>query len=257
MSACGRLEAQFTVPSGGWTVAVTITAIGTYNVTVAANTYTPTSFLTALQTSLDAASGSDGAFAVSASFTDRTGTGLVTIAHATETFSATWTSTDMRDLLGFSGSLTPAALTFTGTSAMRGAWLPDCEIDTTYGGEAGHYEHDRSELVSPDGTVYALSYATSRRYLPEIRWALISRARARTAAETTTGQSYETWWRDTHGGLYSYFAAAPQVTVYDDSTTSNSIGTFRLTGRVDTSMAKAAAPWHGLWEITAAGYKVP
>ena len=90
--ARGRVEARITVPTGGWSVSLTITAIGgPYTVTVAAGNYFPTDLLSTLQTQLDAATGGDGAFTVSASWGEA-GTGLVTIAHATQTFTLTWTS---------------------------------------------------------------------------------------------------------------------------------------------------------------------
>ena len=65
--ARGRVEARITVPTGGWSVSLTITAIGgPYTVTVAAGNYFPTDLLSTFQTQLDAATGGDGAFTVSA-----------------------------------------------------------------------------------------------------------------------------------------------------------------------------------------------
>ena len=112
--ARGRVEARITVPTGGWSVSLTITAIGgPYTVTIPAGNIFPTDLLSSFQTQLDAATGGDGAFTVSASWGE-SGTGFVTIAHATQTFTLTWTSTDLRDVLGFAGTLTPAARTLTG-----------------------------------------------------------------------------------------------------------------------------------------------
>lgn len=254
---CGRLEAQLTL-SSAVDLTLTITAIGgPYTVTIAAASYFPTTLLSTIQTQLDAASGADGAFTVSMSKTDGTGTGLVTIAHATQTFTLAIPAA-FRSLLGFAADLTPAALTFTGTTCLRGVWLPDCPFDSTYGNELGHAELDRSTTITPTGAMTGLVYQSRRRH-PEFRWAHVTRARAREAAETTTGQSFEAWFLDTHGGRYTtYYVACPQVKVYSDSTNDTAIGSFYLNApSVDTSMEKIAAPWHGLWSVAIGGYKVP
>ena len=57
--ARGRVEARITIPTGGWSVSVTITAIGTFAVTIAAGNYFPTDLLTTFKTQLDAATGAD------------------------------------------------------------------------------------------------------------------------------------------------------------------------------------------------------
>jgi hypothetical protein len=194
---------------------------------------------------------------VSMSKTDGSGSGLVTIAHATQTFTLSFTTTAFRSLLGFAASLSPAALTFTGTAAMRGVWLPDCPIDSAYGREGGHTEIDRSVSISPTGDAYGLVYS-SRTFHPSFTWTHVGRARAREAAETVTAQSFESWFLDTHGGRISYFAASPQVRIYDDSDNETYAGDFYLTSPLDTTaMEKAAAPWHGLWSISVGGYEVP
>ena len=254
----GRLCSQITVPSGGWTMTPTITAIGgPYTCTVPAGTYfSSTELLTAVQTALDGATGGDGAFTVSGSLTDHTGTGLVTIAHATQTFTLIWTSTDLRDVLGFTGTLTPAALTFTGTTHLRGVWLPDCPVDATYGSEAGHTEVHRSEMVGTDGSVSALCYGQSRVRQPRVAWSHVTRPRARISGETTTGASFERWWLDTHGGTRTYFPVAPQVRWYPDSGVATYY-TYRLTSRTSTEMQRADASWVYLWPVEITGYKVP
>lgn len=255
--SCGRLEAYITVPTGGWTLTLTITAIGgPCTITMTAGAYTVTTFLAALKTALDAASGADGAFGVTINTTDRTGTGIVTITHATQTFTLVPGSTEMLGLLGMA-SMTPAALTFSGARPMRGVWLPDSDISSTYGdGDEGHTEIDAGRTVSPTGQVRGLAYATRVRQ-PWIRWANVTRARARTSAEAALGDSFETWWLDTHSGRYTYFGSSPKVIVYSDSDTSTVLGTYRLIDRRTTEMVQAAPPWNGLWSIEITGYKVP
>ena len=253
--ARGRVEARITVPTGGWAVSLTITAIGgPYIVTVPAGYYFPTALLSTFQTQLDAASGADGAFTVSASWGE-SGTGLVTIAHATQTFTLTWTSTDLRDVLGFTGTLTPAALTFTGANHARGVWLPDCEFDDDRG-DGGIYETDRGTTVSPQGDVYSLTYNTRQRHVG-YTWPHVTQPRAQIAYETTTGASFEQWWRDTHGALRSYFEAAPQLRVYL-SADAGTYYTYREIGRTDTEAPRADATWRYLRTVRLGPlYRVP
>lgn len=263
--ANGKLEARITFTTAQ-VMTVAITAIGgsPFTVTVAAGSYFPTALLTELKTQLDAASGADGTFTVSGSIGE-SGTGLVTISHTVETFTITWTtSTELRDVLGFTGTLTPAALTFTGTKHMRGVWLPTYAINAPRGSNAGHYETNRSELVAPDGTVSAMVYGTGqRRRVIGIEWAVVTHARALVTGETTAGESFEQWWLDTHSGLYVYFPPAPQVRVYWNAdatwTGAESVGiTIYLTGRTATDLVRGGSGnWIGIWTVTLEGYKVP
>ena len=255
--ARGRVEARITVPTGGWSVSLTITAIGgPYTVTVAAGNYFPTDLLSSFQTQLDAATGGDGAFTVSASWGE-SGTGFVTIAHATQTFTLTWTSTDLRDVLGFTGTLTPAALTSTGTLHARGVWLPDCEMDADRGTDGGVYETDRATQVSPQGDVYGLVYNTRQRH-DGFTWAHVTHPRAQISYETTTGASFEQWWRDTHSALRSYFPeAAPQLRIYY-SADAGTYHTYREISRVDTEAPRTDATWRYLRTVRIGPlYRVP
>lgn len=258
--SCGRLEAEIVVPTGGWTLTLGMTVSGvpvTLAITfTAGDRYTPSALLTALQTKLNAAHATDGTFTVSCSLTDRTGTGRVTITHTVENFTLIAGSADLVALLGMA-AMTPAALTFTGVRPMRGIWLPDSEISSAYGDDdVGHTESDRGENMAPDGTVRALVYGERVRQ-PWIRWDLVTRAKARTEAEAALGESFETWWLDTHGGRYSYFDGAPKVTVYSDSTNNTELGEYRFIGRRNTALTMAAPPWNGLWTVELTGYEVP
>ena len=251
----GRLEAQITIPTGGWTVAITITAIGgPYNVTVAAGTYYPTDLLTSLQTGLNAASGSDGSFTVTASWGEA-GTGLVTIAHTVQTVSFTWTSTDLRDALGYEGDMA-AASSHLAEHHSRGVWLPDCEMAAKYGPyDEGHIETDMGQTISPRGDVHSMLY-TTRTFLPSVMWSHVTRTRARVRGEFYTAESFEQWWRDTQGGELSYFEPCAPVRLYW-SADAGVYHTYRLTGRTSTTMERSVADWCGLFPIEIAGYRVP
>jgi hypothetical protein len=245
----GRLEARITVPAGGWLASLTVTAIGgpTSFTAAAAGNYFPSDLLTTFQTNLDAVFGGDGAFTVSASWGE-TGTGLVTIAHATQTYSLTWTSTAMRDVLGFAGNLTPAALSFTGTEQCEGVWLPNCEIASAYGNDdEGHNESDMGATVSPGGDIKALVYNRTT-VLPSVRWSHVPKAFARTAAETTTNASFQRFWLNTQLGNLSYFEPASQLRLYWDSSTST-YKTYRCVRQQGTEMPRSVAEWNGLYDV--------
>lgn len=263
--ANGKLEARITFTTAQvMTVAITAVGGSPFTVTVAAGSYFPTALLTELQTQLDAASGADGAFTVSGSLGEG-GTGIVTIAHATQTITITWTTaTDLRDVLGFTGTLTPAALTFSGTNHMRGVWLPTYAINAPRGSNAGHTETNRSELVAPDGTVSAMVYGTGqRRRVTGIEWVIATHARSLVTGEVTAGESFEQFWLDVFSGLYTYFPPSPQVRVYWNAgstwTGAESVGiTIYMTGRTTTELERAGdGTWIGIWRVAIEGYKVP
>ena len=251
----GCLQAQITIPSGGWSISTTITAIGTYTVTLSAGNYYPADLLSSFKTQLDAATGADGVFTVSGSFGE-TGTGIVTISHTVQTFTITWTSTDLRDALGFTGDLTPAATSFSGTKCARGVWLPGCPMVAAYGAnDPGHTETDLAQTISPRGDVTSFVYETRTRLA--VQWTHVARARARVAGESVVGESFEQWWRYTQGGELSYFDAGSSVRLIWDADVPGTYHTYRLFGRTSTEMARAVMEWNGLFAIDLSGYRVP
>lgn len=251
----GRLEAQITVPSGGWSASLTVTSIGgPYALSwTAGATYYPAELLTDLASKLNAAAVGDGTFAVSASLTDGTGTGLVTISHTVETFTLTSVTATLLEALGFASDLSSAALSFTGTKHQRGVWLPDCPVDSDYGSEPGHTEADRSLTVSPSGAITGVVY-TTRRHHPSIRWTHVSRARARESGETVVGSSFEAWWLDTHAGRKSYFAGVPLVRWYASSADVSPAATLQLYKPSSTAMQRSVEGWNGLYPIEIGGF---
>lgn len=255
--ARGRVEARLTVPTGGWSVSLTVTTFAPPMViTIPAGNYFPTDLLATFKTQLDAAYVGDGAFTVSGSWGEA-GTGLVTISHTVETFTVTWTSTDLRDVLGFTSTLTPAAATFTGTLHARGVWLPNCEMDIDRGVDGGVYELDRTTSVSPQGDVYGMGYTTRQRH-EGFTWPHITQPRAQITYEATTGESFERWWLDTHAATRSYFAeVAPQLRVYEDASTGTYL-TYREIERANTAAPRFDSTWRYLRTVVIGPlYRVP
>jgi hypothetical protein len=244
----GRLDAQITVPTGGWTFSLTVTTIGGPTTgTVAAGTYHLSDFLTAVDTALEAVFGGDGAWTVTCS-DGESGTGLVTITHATQTFTLSWSSTNLRDALGFAADLTPAALSFTGTKVAQQIWLPNAEGAFAYGnGDEGHTETDAGSTESPRGDVKTLVYNT-RQVLPWARWSHVQVAYARISGESVSNSSFERWWRNTQGGELSYFEPTAPVRLYWSADVA-SYKTYRIAGRRGTEMPRVVEDWNGLYTI--------
>lgn len=237
----GRLEAQI-YQASNWTANAVGTATNTATVT-ASSTRFPTDLLTVFGTALSTAT--TDTVTVTGSFGEA-GTGLVTIS-STANIAITWTSTDLRDLLGFTGNLS-AATSHVGTKQCRGVWLPNCEIVSAYGNDdEGHTETDQGSTESPRGDIKTLSYNT-RQVLPSVRWSHVPKAQARISAETTTGASFEQWWRWTQGGELTYFEVGSAINLYWDAATSTK-KTYRCSSRKGTQMDRTVAEWNGLYDI--------
>lgn len=237
----GRLDAQVTVPSGGWTFA----AVGTSsaNATVAAGPYYQTTFATALSSALSTATGDTVTVTVS---NGETGTGLVTIG-STANLSGSWTSTAMRDYLGFTGNLT-AATSHVGSRQCQSIWLPNAEIASHYGnGDEGHTETDMATTESPQGDVKGLVYA-SRVVLPSVRWTHVEKPYARISGETVVGASFERWWRNTQAGELAYFAVLAPFRLYWDASSSDH-KTYRCPRPRGTAMDRTVDPWAYLYGV--------
>lgn len=248
----GRLEAQITIPTGGWSFTMSITGLpGTSTQTIAAGTYYPTDLITEWSVKLEqgeSALGGGAGFGATGSFTE-TGTGLVTTSYSGGVNFAisTWDSTSLRDFLGYAGTLSGAQF-YTGTKQCRGVWLPNAEIASYYGNaDEGHTETDQGSTESPRGDVKVLSYNT-RQVLPSVRWSNVLKAYARISAETTVGASFEQWWRWTQGGELTYFEAGAPVRLYWDAG-SGTYKTYRIPTRKGTQMDRVDPAWDGLYTI--------
>ena len=128
-------------------------------------------------------------------------TGRVTrAASGVTTFSLTWTSTTIRDRLGFTGNLSGAA-TYTGSKQARFLWLPDVGrtnplspnwSSTSY--EMGQEEIDRTVTRAPTGAARTIGY--TRRFHEHFEWHFITGAKALQGFESLGNESYQLFWRD-------------------------------------------------------------
>lgn len=238
----GCLSAQI-YQSGTWAAALTGTASGTSNVASSSTRYI-TDLFTAIETAWSATT--TDTITVTGSFGE-SGTGLVTIT-STANLAVTWTSTDLRDLLGFTGNLS-AATSHVGTRQCKAVWLPNAEGAFYYGnGDEGHTETDAGTTESPRGDVKTLVYNT-RQVLPSALWSHVPKANARIAAESTVGASFEQWWRNTQGAELGYFEARSAVRLIWDANTAGTYKTYRLPALTSTQMTKPVEGWNGVYTI--------
>lgn len=255
-----RLESQaLIVPAGGWSFDFT-DGDGTHAArVVAAGTYSPTTLLAAFIAELNAAS----ANAYTGSLdTGEDGTGCATFTNAdADVTDLTWTSTDLRDALGFSGDLPVGGTelgprTFTGLYGVKGLWLPGCPTSGAYGAQdPGHTEGGVAQTVSPLG-VTKTWVGPSRVRQPGLKWSHVVAARARQSAESGAPRSWERFCRETLRGALSYFHAGGTVRVIWDTTDSATFTDYRPAVPRTTELTRVDGSWAGLYGVSFKGWAV-
>jgi hypothetical protein len=246
----GHLDAEVTVPTGGWAVSAN-TGGGATAVTVAAGTYTLASIMTAFQVALNAAFAED--FLVTSNISETTRTGYVTLDMVNAgNWTLNWTSTDFRDYLGFTGNLT-GANSYTGTVTPQGLWIPDCEVSAYYGNsDSGHRVVMMTQTRSGTGIVKTIVESSFVEH-PGFTWSHVSAPYARGDRETGGSVSFENWWYQTQTGLvYSYFPAGNGVAVFTNSS-GNAVGSYKLLTDGTTRMDRTVPDWDYLFPITVRG----
>lgn len=217
----GRLESATVVPAGGWTLTVNDGVAYAATLTAATVYSGPTAVVTALVAALNAAAivaGSARTWTGSIA-SGEAGTGYVTLTcSAGANVTGTWTTTTLRDFLGFAAGLS-GAITFTSPSGCLGMWLPDCPISQPFPlGDTGNVESDCSVIVSPAGVTKTIVTATRTRH-PGITWSHISLARARQSQEANGIRAFERFVRDCMVGSsgLSYFLPGGDIKVFWDA----------------------------------------
>lgn len=228
MPTNGKLEARITVPTGGWTITLTDASGGPTAVVLPAGTYYHSSdgsnantLPEALATAANALMGQTWTFSVAAG---EGGTGKYTISCTGATCTVTFTDTEIRDLLGFTGNLS-GSTSYTSTNQAQALWI------ASYGwqkknAQAGGFARvsDQQYSLNSAGYVYAVqgqSYKTAR-----IVWPMETRAKTRTANESTTNESFETFLVDGIWGTATWGTCTGPIRFYPDADTDATYGTF-------------------------------
>lgn len=247
----GKVEGRVTVPTGGWDVACTDESGGPTTVTLAAGDYylSGTSGLVAtLETAINAAMTQAWTVAIGAG---EDGTGKVTIGVGGDpAFSAiSWTDTDLRDLLGFTGNVS-SDVSYVGTNHARSLWLPDAPINSPYGANDPLEESDYRSVSSPAGHVSVVG--SQRRSVQAYSWDMCSGAKTRIAQETTTNESFQKFWRDVILGEASWSSLpGGPLRVYPDADVDATYETYKVDGDLlrEFRPQQVEQGWTGLYMV--------
>lgn len=244
MSKIGRLEADITVPVGGWDISVDVGG-GPVTITVDAGNYTPTELVDALEVELDDSMTWD----VSIS-NGESGTGRVTIDSQDEPWSLTWTDTDFRDALGFTANITGVTTAQTGARSAVGIWLPGNPAKFTQYGDAsaGTRVTDYAATVGPTGRVHALM---GNQYVKHvgIRWEGVPSNRALAHFESIVGESFEAFFRDVATGRKSYVGINPLIRLTWDADVNGTYAEGRLLWPSTFDLEALVTGWTGRWNV--------
>ena len=185
------VEARVTVPGGGWSF--TLNAVSK---TITAGNKFPLDILTEFLVLLASLTGE--------TVTVDPATGKITVA-ASANFTIVWTSTDLRNLLGFTGDLSGAS-SYTGSTGLQGLWIPSCPVggDTFDPATDGHPRSDETSPTSPRGEVATFvqnSYSSHR----NVRWSHVPRAFALDGADAAIVSWQQFVRQCLRGGLGTYF----------------------------------------------------
>lgn len=221
---------------------------GPTTVNFTAGNYYPDTLCAHLQTELNSQrAGSGGAtWAVSLSTT----TGLVTISMSSGTFSITWTSTALRDALGFAANITTQT-SVTAPAAARGIFVPDCPLALDSDPRMAPMITDHRQTQSPTGFVLGLVGNIHYR-LRNIRWSHVTRTR--TWNTSATDPSWERFVKDVQIGQgHSWFTPSSRVRIIDQSGSelASDAGTFtwQMKGVSSVEPRKVTENWTGMWRI--------
>lgn len=249
----GHICAYYTVPTGGYAMAVNIGAPVT--ATVAAGTYAGiVPLMAAVDSALETATG--GTFTVTINTTETVRTNLVTIdlTSGAGNWTLTWTDTELRDALGFAGNLS-GANAYTGTLPVPGMWTPDCPSAPHYGNsDPGHTVAMVSQTRSGSGRVYTVVESEYVEH-PEILWSHVTAPYARETRESTT-VSFERWLRDTQLGALEIHPAGSSFRWTPDSDSPGSSFDYALLWDGTTRMDRAVPEWDYLFPIRVRGVQL-
>jgi hypothetical protein len=256
----GRVEALATVPTGGAAVSAT-NAGGATTCTVAAGSYYLTAaggvsgLLAALQAALNTSRPSGWTVTMSQD-------GQVTIDCTSEPWALAWTSTDLRDLLGFTADIASTTAAQTGARQVRGAWFPGCPLRLDGHPQMAPEVTDMVTLVSPLGDRVGLVGNVMLRHR-NLVWSAVEIGRYREASAAASGlvnASWERFVRDTqHGRGHSWFRPSSKVQIYyleagadtlvgaDSSSGVGVSGWYFDMPAIEASLT--AAPWTGLFRV--------
>ena len=242
----GRLESRITY-AAAVTVEANDAAAGTRTVTVAAGNYYPTDLCATFQTQLG------GNWTVTPSNGEgiqTESTGRVVINTSDTPFSITWTSTTLRDALGFTANIAAVTSAQTGPNHMKGMWLPGIKHKwSMHGdGDGGILVADTARTFGPTGIVKTL-FGNSRREHRGIRWEGVPQQRVKAHVEVIPGESLESFYRDADLGRLSYIPVGAYVRLIWDADVDGTYAVGRLLWPREFNPSTMISGWVGRYTI--------
>lgn len=251
----GRLEARMTF-SANQTGTYTDSNGGPEAWTVTAGSYYIGELLSALVQAVRDCAGAVGDDFIAGIDDGEVSTGapgrISLLSTASGPWSLAWTSTDIRDALGFTGNISNiASLTSaTGTNCAKGLWIPNAPAKfSMYGDSAnGTFVSDARFTTSLTGRVRGF-YGSGHREHRGIRWTGVTGARALDHLEDTSGESFENFWMDCVTGCLSYLPAFPYVRLYWDADDDADYAVGRIAWPATFDLEQMVRGWTGRYNI--------
>lgn len=254
----GYVSATVTVPAAV-AISVTNSGGGPTVVTITAGTYDVIDLLGQIEDDLDSQRApSAGTWRVTVDTTpDATGKVTITTTQGSA-FSITWTSTVLRDLLGFTADIS-SQTTSTGANHMKGLWIPDAPVTVESALRAAPLVTDLRSVESPTGALYS-HVGNSRYRLRNVRWSHVPVARVWTA-EAATNESLQAWLLDTQFGLgHVWFSPSSKIEIVDhggevlanEDTSPPTVSGWRIKGvrSIDDMVKRVDGAWDGMWAVS-------
>jgi hypothetical protein len=246
--AFGKLEAQITIPTGDWQYTVdeggggtqfTLTAGKTYYLSSAGND--SVDLLAKMKAQIE------GSMAGTYTITYSTTTGKVTIAIDAGTYSLTWDDTGLRDVLGFDANIVTQS-TSTGADHAQSLWLPNAPHEQIFGGsDEGVDVMDAAMSRAPDGTVVTTAYNTFKRN--SLRWPAVLDDKTRTVEESTTNESFQTWYLDSVYADEPWATSGGPVRWYPDKDTDATYVTYKVPIASELLQQRLQQNWSGYYSV--------
>jgi len=178
------------------------------------------------------------------------GTGKVTIAVDSGTYTLTWGNAEgqiVRDLCGFDDDITAQS---TATSALqaKALWLPGCPVETPYHlDSSGQPQLLGAVTLSEDGTYNSMVGASHTRN--EYVYQALTQAKTIAAAEDTGNESYEQFWLDSMAAGQNWAAPGTRMRWYKDADTDATYITYNQLNILTPGYERVNPSWDGLWRL--------
>lgn len=249
----GKLETLITIPTGGFSIEATHSGEGAKTITFSAgDTYYWSSlgdqaadFAATLETKFDAEFAVDVTVTIAAG---EDGTGRLTILVASGTIEITSITATADTLMGGIDAA-GASASLVSPNAVKGLWLAPTASNSPYGAlDAGWDEADYVASKAPDGSVVVTQY--NRTVANRIEWQNCPRNKVRTAYESTTNESFQTFYRDAILGEHAAMTPGGPIRWHPDADTDGTSFKYKVITPGPTFRPERVVEiWTGLYPV--------